>query len=79
MSQSELQRFLDDLRRDSELAEEFHSRADDLDAQVRWANDQGYLFSRDEAAAVAGFGELSDEDLEQAAGGWTGDPPPPTS
>jgi len=77
MSRGELQRFLSDLRRISGLSEEFESLAGDLEAQVRWANERGYSFDREEAAELAGFGELTDEELEEAAGGWSGDPPPP--
>jgi hypothetical protein len=77
MSRSELQRFLGDLRRVSGLSEEFERLAGDLEAQVCWANEHGYLFSLAEAAELGGFGELSDEELEEAAGGWSGDPPNP--
>ncbi|HEY8022449.1 MAG TPA: Nif11-like leader peptide family RiPP precursor [Thermoanaerobaculia bacterium] len=77
MSRSELQRFLGDLRRTSGLSEEFERLAGDLEAQVRWAHERGYAFDREEAAELTGFGELTDEELEEAAGGWTGDPPPP--
>jgi len=78
MSRSELQRFLGDLRRISGLSEEFERLTGELEAQVCWANERGYRFSLEEAAELGGFGELSDEELEEAAGGWTGDPPPQT-
>jgi predicted ribosomally synthesized peptide with nif11-like leader len=77
MSRSELQRFLGDLRRISGFSEEFERLAGDLEAQVRWANERGYEFNGEEAVELAGVGELTDEELEEAAGGWTGDPPPP--
>lgn len=77
MSKIELQRFLTDLRRLAGFSDEFDRLAGDLEAQIRWANGRGYAFDREEAAELAGFGELSDEELEAAAGGWSGDPPPP--
>jgi predicted ribosomally synthesized peptide with nif11-like leader len=78
MSQSELQRFLSDLRSLPGLVEEFALHRDDVEAQVRWANERGYLFSFDELEAFVGSGELSEEELEEAAGGWSPtDPPPP--
>jgi predicted ribosomally synthesized peptide with nif11-like leader len=76
MSRSELQRLQSDLRTGPGLAAELESLAGDPDAQVRWANEHGYRFSREEAADLKPGGELSDEELEVAAGGWTGDPNP---
>jgi predicted ribosomally synthesized peptide with nif11-like leader len=76
MSRKELDRFLFDLDRDAELAREFRRLATDLDAAVRWVNARGYAFTREEAEALDRSGELSDDDLDMAAGGWT-DPPPP--
>jgi predicted ribosomally synthesized peptide with nif11-like leader len=82
MSRKELDRFLSDFEHDPELAREFRRLAADLDAAVRWANGRGYDFTREEAEVVDRAGELSDDDLELAAGGWTDPPgggtPPPT-
>ncbi len=76
MSKNELQRFLRDLGTRSRLAEEFHRLKGDLEGQVRWANAQGYAITLEEAEGLSGAGELSDDELEAAAGGWTGDPGP---
>ncbi|HLX09696.1 MAG TPA: Nif11-like leader peptide family RiPP precursor [Thermoanaerobaculia bacterium] len=77
MSQSEVQRFLSDLRTVAELAEEFARRKDDMEAQIRWANERGYRFTLGEVKAIVGSGELSDDELEEAAGGWDPSNPPP--
>jgi predicted ribosomally synthesized peptide with nif11-like leader len=80
MSQQEVDRFMSDLGRDPELLREFRRLADDLGEAVRWANARGYDFTRDEAATIYRRGELSDDDLDMVAGGWTDPlpPPPPT-
>jgi predicted ribosomally synthesized peptide with nif11-like leader len=74
MSKSELQRFLRDLGTVPELAEGFQRFKGDLEAQVCWANERGYSITLAEAEGLSGAGELSDDELEAAAGGWTGDP-----
>jgi predicted ribosomally synthesized peptide with nif11-like leader len=76
MSKGELQRFLRDLGSLSGLAEEFQRFKGDLEGQVCWANERGYAISLEEAEGLSGAGELSDDELEAAAGGWTGDPAP---
>jgi predicted ribosomally synthesized peptide with nif11-like leader len=75
MSKHELQRFLRDLGSGSGLAEEFQRLKGDLEGQVRWANELGYTISLEEAEGLSGAGELSDDELEAAAGGWSGTPP----
>jgi predicted ribosomally synthesized peptide with nif11-like leader len=75
MSQRELDRFLSDLDRDPELAKDFRLLSRDLGEAVHWAQSRGYDFTREEAEASSRTGELSDDDLELAAGGWTGPPP----
>ncbi len=74
MSKGDLQRFLRDLGALPELAEGFQRFKGDLEAQVCWANERGYCISLEEAEGLSGAGELSDDELEAAAGGWTGDP-----
>lgn len=74
MSTAEFERFLSDLQRDPELMEEFRSLAEDPAIWVRWASAKGYEISQDEAAALEDtYSEISDDDLEQAAGGWSGE------
>jgi predicted ribosomally synthesized peptide with nif11-like leader len=77
MSQQDLDRFISDLQRDPELLQEFRRLSSDMDAAVRWVNSRGYAFTRDEAERMDADGELSDEDLDQVAGGWTSSDPPP--
>ncbi|HEV3074261.1 MAG TPA: Nif11-like leader peptide family RiPP precursor [Thermoanaerobaculia bacterium] len=77
MSQSELQRFLSDLRSVAGMADEAAQHRDHIEEQVRWANERGYHFTFDEVEALVGSGELSDEELEEAAGGWDPNNPPP--
>jgi len=76
MSLTELQRFMRDLRCSPEMLEEFSALERKLAVQVSWANAAGYAFTLEEAAGQDG-GQLSDEELEQAAGGWSGELPPP--
>lgn len=74
MSSAEVERFLSDLQRDPELMEEFQSLAEDPKVWVRWATAKGYDITPEEAAELEDtHSEISDDDLEQAAGGWTGD------
>jgi predicted ribosomally synthesized peptide with nif11-like leader len=81
MSLNELNRFLSDLDADPELLAGFRGVAGNLEERVRWANARGYNFAADEAAKMDRSGELSDDDLDMVAGGWTDpppNPPPPT-
>lgn len=76
MSTAELERFLSDLQRDPELMEEFRSLAEDAGIWVRWASAKGYDITQEEAADLEDtYTEICDDDLEHAAGGWTGDEP----
>ncbi len=70
MRSSELNRLLEDLRRDPGLLDESRTQLRDSDAALRWAVDRGYrLTFRDIAELCASDRELSDDDLEEAAGG----------
>jgi len=70
MRSAELNRLLEDLRRDPRLLEESRPRLRDSDAALQWAVDRGYrLTLRDVAELCESDRELSDDDLEQAAGG----------
>ena len=71
MSAAELERFLSDLQRDPELMEEFRSLAESPETWVRWAVVKGYEVTLEEAVELEDtHSEISDDDLEQAAGGW---------
>jgi predicted ribosomally synthesized peptide with nif11-like leader len=80
MSQGELDRFVADVAKDPELMRDFRRLAGDMDSLVRWSNAMGYGFTRAEAERLSAEGELSDDDLDMVAGGWSAtDPPPPGS
>ncbi|HEY6320132.1 MAG TPA: Nif11-like leader peptide family RiPP precursor [Thermoanaerobaculia bacterium] len=79
MSLGDLERFVSALRLDPDLQRDFAPLRHDLDAAVQWAGERGFQFTREEAEQWASSGELSDDDLEDAAGGAWGDPPPPGS
>ena len=73
MSSSEADRFLTDLQNDAGLRQELENLGQDIEACVRWANAKGYAFTREEAETIGAFdADLSDDDLEQVAGGWCG-------
>jgi predicted ribosomally synthesized peptide with nif11-like leader len=78
MSQGELDRFVADVASDPELMRDFRRLAGDMDSLVRWSNAMGYSFTRDEAERLHAEGELTDDDLDMVAGGWTSTDPPPS-
>ena len=71
MSQSELERFISDVKRSEKLQEELKAAGADVGAIVKVAVDKGYDFSADELKAYVETkkGELSEEQLEKVAGG----------
>lgn len=75
MRSSELNRLLEDLRKDPDLLHESQGRLRNPDAALRWAVDRGYRLTLGDIAELCDSDrELSDDDLDQAAGGaW---PPP---
>jgi predicted ribosomally synthesized peptide with nif11-like leader len=81
MSTSDLERLLEDVRKDPSLMEDLRSRVHDLDTAIEWARQKGYVLGREDMTALAESDrELSDDELEDAAGGdWGsgGTPPPP--
>src|SRR3954471_4641509 len=78
MKTDELKRLLSKLQGDPELRGEFHRLGADCEQMVHLAAAKGYRLTRQEAEElVQSFQELSDEDLDQAAGGAWNDPPPP--
>jgi predicted ribosomally synthesized peptide with nif11-like leader len=73
MSRGEVERFLGDLQMSTDLRQELEGLGQDRDALVSWANENGYDFTREEAEELGAFdGDLSDDQLEQVAGGWCG-------
>ncbi len=80
MRSAEFGRLLSDLQTDVELQEEFRRFGEDLEPTMRLAAAKGYRLTREEAEELVGsFEELSDDELDEAAGGaWNDPPPPPT-
>lgn len=73
MSRADLQRFTDDLAADDALASEFGALGDDAEAWYRHAAGKGYDLTAEEAAGLcSSYLELSDDELEEVAGGWDG-------
>jgi predicted ribosomally synthesized peptide with nif11-like leader len=82
MSRLDLDRLLDDVQRDPELREDFRNTSADSTRLAQWAVARGYELTDSEIAdLVSSERELSDDDLENAAGGedaWgSGTPPAP--
>lgn len=76
MRSSELNRLLEDLRKDPGLLHESRGLLRDPDAALRWAVDRGYRLTLGDIAELCDSDrELSDDDLEQAAGGDAWPPP----
>lgn len=70
MSSAELSRFLDDLRKDPQLLEESRRLLRDSEAALRWTRERGYHLTFAEIQELLDSDrELSDDDLDQAAGG----------
>ena len=73
MSRREVDRFLSDLQNDAGLRQELAALGQDMEACVRWANAKGYMFTLEEVLESGVFeSDLSEDDLEQVAGGWCG-------
>jgi hypothetical protein len=82
MSRAEMDRLVADLQRKPELMLEFRCLTSDLDGLVGWAAAKEYRVFREDLRRLAESDrELSDDELEDAAGGddgWApGTPPPP--
>ena len=80
MSRAEQSRFLEDVRKDPRLVDEVRGLLRDPEAALQWARDRGYqLTPKDIEELLDSDRELSDDELEEAAGGedeWgTGTPP----
>ncbi len=78
MSQSDIQRFIQDLKTNPELQEAIKGQSGGLEAVVAFATSQGYDISLDEAKAyirAQSQQELTDEQLDAIAGGKGGHHP----
>lgn len=79
MSAIALERLKIDLQQDPVLLEDFQTLDGNITEWISWAGQLGYELTGEEAEGLTEIhGELSEEDLEMAAGGWP-DPPPPTN
>lgn len=73
MSTTEIERLLCELRKRPDLLAELRSLAGNLDRALEWVWEKGYAVTREDLEALAESDrKLSDEDLEQAAGGEDG-------
>ncbi|HZF09824.1 MAG TPA: hypothetical protein VFE33_13620 [Thermoanaerobaculia bacterium] len=80
MRSAELERLILVLQRDSVLREELSRLGGEVEEAVRRTAEKGYRLTRQDAEELLrSFQELSDEDLDKAAGGAWNDPPPPSS
>ncbi|MEM7051276.1 MAG: Nif11-like leader peptide family RiPP precursor [Acidobacteriota bacterium] len=75
MSLEDLNRLALALSEDPALNDEFQSLEEDPAVWVAWAQTKGFTLTLEEAEQLGG--EISDEDLDQVAGGWAGNNPPP--
>lgn len=74
MSRADFERLTADLQIRPDLLSALRSRIDDLGRAVEWARAEGYEVTRDELRELMDSDrELSDDELEQAAGGDWGD------
>lgn len=74
MSTSGRERLVHDLQQNSDLYREFKDLSQDLNRLLQWTREKGYLLTREELEQFLDSDrELSDDELEQAAGGDWGD------
>ena len=77
MNNSEIKRFTAALQADPNLRSEALALADNIDALVDWTQSYGFALTREDLKTLMS-GELSDDELEEAAGGedpWGGTKP----
>jgi len=72
MNNEEIQRFNAAVKSDSAMQAEVTAIGNDLDKLVAYANSKGYSFSEEDVKEVAGRQDLTDEDLDEVAGGEAG-------
>ncbi len=76
MSSAELSRFLEALRNDPHLLDESRALLRDPGSALHWAHGKGYLLTPADIQELLDWDrELSDDDLDQAAGGDGAWPP----
>ena len=74
MSRADFERLTADLQARPDLLNDLRSRIDDLGGSVQWARGRGYDVTQDELQELMDSDrELSDDELEEAAGGDWGD------
>ena len=71
MSQSELERFIADVKANKEMQEDLKKGEASVEAVVKYAKEKGYDFTVEELKAYVETkkSELSEEELEKIAGG----------
>jgi predicted ribosomally synthesized peptide with nif11-like leader len=70
MSRAEQSRFLEDVRKDPHLVDEVRGLLRAPEAALQWARDKGYqLTPQDIEELLDSDRELSDNELDEAAGG----------
>ncbi|MBF4692602.1 Nif11-like leader peptide family RiPP precursor [Fusibacter ferrireducens] len=73
MSYGEIERFNQAMREDSEMLDEFKALGTEVGSIIEFANHKGFNFTlKDVQEAQAASGELSEDDLENVAGGIVG-------
>lgn len=74
MSRADFERLTADLQKSPDLLNDLRSRIDDLGGSVQWARSRGYEVTQDELRELMDSDrELSDDELEEAAGGDWGE------
>jgi len=71
MSAEEIQRFSDEVKNSSAMQDKLKTIGNDVDAVVAYANELGFEFSAEEVKSLSKTGTLSDEELDEVAGGQT--------
>lgn len=73
MSTSGRDRLVQDLQQNSDLFQEFRDLSQNLNRLLQWTREKGYVVTREELEQFLDSDrELSDDELEQAAGGdWS--------
>lgn len=69
MSRAELERLMTDLSENPGLRARCGDFDGDPEGKIRWARSSGYDVTEED---VRDWTELSDDDLDQVAGGWDG-------